>query len=248
MSESVAQMYVWPHIAKVTPMADNIDAMKYAMHAYTASGYTGMIEMATDDNIWKALQLLKSQENLPFRLAAYWLIRPRIEHLELTTEEDAKRLGRLGITASIQPVHADQGIFGAWPTIIGEHCCGRAFAYKEFQDGGAPIALGTDSPTAPFEPLPNLYTTTTRRSTREPESLETVNAHAALSLASAVSAATSRAAYSCFADKRTGSLRAGLKADFAVLETDWNPKNILAARVIQTWFDGKKVYDANAKS
>jgi predicted amidohydrolase YtcJ len=76
MSESAAQIYVWPHIAKVTPMADKIDAMKQAINAYTATGYTGMIEMATDDNIWEALQLLKSQETLPFRLAAYWLIKP----------------------------------------------------------------------------------------------------------------------------------------------------------------------------
>lgn len=364
MSESAAQLYVWPHIAKVTPMADKVNAMKHAINSYTACGYTGMIEMATDDNIWEALQLLKSQENLPFRLAAYWLIkpsdseekclaevdhaivvhkrfnaatspdcrvagikiicdgvvdactatlsepyssngaspdplwdpkileavvrradnaglqcalhaigdaavklaidtlekvcgnsssspngklRPRIEHLELTSEEDAKRLGKLGITASIQPVHADPAIFGAWPALIGEHRCGRAFAYKEFQDGGAPIALGTDSPTAPFEPLPNLYIATTRRSAREPESLQTVNLHAALSLASSVSAATSGAAYSCFADKRTGSLKAGLKADFAVLEAEWNPQKLLSARVSQTWFDGKKVYDADEK-
>ncbi|KAK2765191.1 hypothetical protein FQN54_008890 [Arachnomyces sp. PD_36] len=361
VSESAAQIYVWPHIAKVTPMADKVAAMKDAIKAYTACGYTGMIEMATDDNIWEALQLLRSQENLPFRLAAYWLIkpsdseadclaqvdhaislqkrfneetspdcrvtgikvicdgvvdactasllepyssngdspdplwdpkileavvrradsaglqcalhaigdkavklaidtlekvcgdpssptagklRPRIEHLELTTEEDAKRLGKLGITASIQPVHADPAICGAWPTLIGNHRCGRAFAYKEFQDGGAPIALGTDSPTAPFDPLPNLYIATTRRSARKPESVETVNKHAALSLASSVAAASTGTAYSCFADKRTGSLRAGLKADFAVLKTEWKPENFLSARVSQTWFDGKKVYDA----
>ena len=33
--------------------------------------------------------------------------RHRIEHLEMTASEDCDRLGALGITASIQPVHSD---------------------------------------------------------------------------------------------------------------------------------------------
>jgi len=29
-----------------------------------------------------------------------------------------------------------------------------------------------------------------------------------------------------------------------VLETDWNPQTLLQSRVCQTWFEGKKVFDA----
>ena len=75
--------------------------------------------------------------------------RPRIEHLELASERDAARLGALGITASIQPVHSDPAILRAWPRLIGEHRCGRAFAYRDFAEGGAPLALGSDAPTSP---------------------------------------------------------------------------------------------------
>jgi predicted amidohydrolase YtcJ len=172
--------------------------------------------------------------------------RHRVEHLELASPEDAKRLGLLGITASIQPVHADPAILRAWPKLIGEGRCGRAFAYKEFQDGGARLALGSDSPTAPYLPLPNLYTATTRRSAREPESVERVNPHFALSLASAVSAATAGAAYSCFADAWTGRLEKGMKADFVVVDMDWDAERLLEAKVRQTWFEGRKVFDAEA--
>ena len=101
---------------------------------------------------------------------------------------------------------------------MGEHRCGRAFAYKEFEDGAATLALGSDAPTAPHAPFPNLYTATTRRSAREPQYLEVVNYHFTLSLASAVSAATAGSAYSCFADTWAGSLEKGKKADFVVVD------------------------------
>lgn len=171
--------------------------------------------------------------------------RHRIEHLELTTPEDARRLGALGIIASVQPVHLDPAGLSAWPKLIGAHRCQRAFAYKEFLDGGATLALGTDSPTAMHLPLRNLYNATTRRSATEPDLTEKINEQYALSLASAVTAATAGAAYSCRTDQWTGSLRPGYTADFVVLDFDWNPDTLLKAQVLQTWFGGKKVFDSS---
>ncbi|KFY02222.1 hypothetical protein O988_02315 [Pseudogymnoascus sp. VKM F-3808] len=354
LSEAAAVLMVWPHIAKVSPMEEKVNALRAAFKAYSAAGYTGVVEMAMDENGWEALQLLRQQEGkLAVRLAAHWLIAPskteeenlkqvdraielhkefnaktspdcriagikvicdgvidactaallepysngiscdtlwpaamldpvvkkadsgglqcalhaigdgairtaidslekngtpgrrhRIEHLELASPEDAKRLGQLGITASIQAVHADPAILRAWPKLLGEERCGRRFAYKDFQDGGATLALGSDAPTAPYAPLPNLYTATTRRSAREPESVEKVNPHFALSLASAISAATAGSAYSCFADAWTGRLAKGMKADFVVMDMQWDSGELLKAKVRETWFEGVKVFDA----
>ncbi|CAG7941147.1 unnamed protein product [Penicillium olsonii] len=169
--------------------------------------------------------------------------RHRIEHLEMTTSEDAKRLGELGITASIQPVHSDPALFKAWPGLVGHERCKRAFAYKEFLDGGAPIAIGTDAPTAPHMPFPNLYNATTRRSAVEVESEDTLNPEFALGLAQATAGATAGAAYARFADGWTGSLRQGLDADFLVVDVQWTPEKLLDARVCQTWYRGKKVFE-----
>ncbi|CAD6591110.1 MAG: hypothetical protein ASARMPREDX12_004925 [Alectoria sarmentosa] len=141
--------------------------------------------------------------------------RRRIDHLELTSPEDVKRLGKASITA--QPVRLDPAIFRAWPKLLGEARCKRAFACKDFLDGGAVLALGSDAPTAPYAPLSNLYCATTRRSAKEPESLGTTNERYALPLATAMAAATEGTAYSCFADAWTGRLRAGLKADLVVV-------------------------------
>lgn len=172
--------------------------------------------------------------------------RHRIEHMDLTRAEDTPRLGKLGVTASIQPMHADPAIFLAWPKLVGDSRCKRAFAYKEMVDGGAPLAIGTDAPTAPFSAVENLYVATTRRSTINPESTETVNKNFALPIATALSAATKGAAYSCFAETWTGHLRSGFKADFTVLEAEMNPEALLKARVRQTWFDGKKIFECDA--
>ncbi|TDZ27540.1 putative amidohydrolase YtcJ [Colletotrichum sidae] len=170
--------------------------------------------------------------------------RPRIEHLELTTAEDAGRLGRLGITASVQPVHADPAILRAWPKLVGEHRCGRAFAYSDFADGGAPVAIGSDAPTAPHHIVNNLYVATTRRSAREPASETAVNPRFALSLCDVIAGATEGAARSCFLDDRVGSLDVGKRADLAVFDLEWEPSRALEAKPVETWFEGELVFSA----
>ncbi|KAJ4293389.1 hypothetical protein N0V90_008672 [Kalmusia sp. IMI 367209] len=171
--------------------------------------------------------------------------RHRIEHLELTAPEDAARLGKLGITASIQPVHADPAILRAWPALLGADRLKRAFAYKDFADHGATLAIGSDAPTAPHPPLRNVYVATTRKSARQPHEGDLpVNENFKVGIAEAVSAGTLGAAYSCFAEHRVGSLEVGKEADFVVVDMNFEAEELLAARVVQTWFAGEKVYDA----
>ncbi|KAM5348660.1 hypothetical protein ACJ41O_008484 [Fusarium nematophilum] len=172
--------------------------------------------------------------------------RHRIEHLELATLEDARRLGELGITASIQPVHSDPSLNQAYEKLIRSSAWEKAFPYREFLDGHACVAIGTDAPTARHLPFPNLYNATTRKSALEPELSTKVNADSALTLSQAVTAATSGAAFSRFAEEWTGSLKAGLRADFLTIDTRWTPESLLEARVYQNWSQGKVVYQAGS--
>jgi predicted amidohydrolase YtcJ len=210
--------------------------LREVMQRADSAGLQCAIHAIGDRAVRQAIDVL-SQVGTPGR-------RHRIEHLEMTTSEDAKRLGELGITASVQPVHSDPTLFKAWPSLVGHDRCKRAFAYKEFMDGGAPLAIGTDAPTAPHLPFPNLYNATTRRSALEPESTDTVNAHFGITLVEAATAATTGAAYARFADSWTGSLQQGLSADFVVVDTHWTPEKLLEAKVCQTWYRGKNVYDS----
>ena len=347
---------IWPFVARAASMPEKKDAIRAAVAAFSRAGYTGMVDMAMDENIWEPLVEMRREEGGlgPMRLAAYWLmkpaerlddvlaqvdraaalarefsadttpdcrivgikvicdgivdactaslkepysssghstdpiwseevlhpvvarahaaglqvalhaigdrtvtmavdvlernthrgLRPRVEHLELASAADARRLGALGITASVQPVHSDPAILRAWPRLLGGERCARAFPYREFADAGAPLALGSDAPTAPHLPLPNLYVGTTRRSYREPE-LGTVTGGSlelALTVCQAVAAATHGSAYSCFADAWTGSLRPGLKADFVVCDVELRPEELIKGVVKETWFEGRRVY------
>ncbi|TLD07923.1 exoenzymes regulatory protein aepA precursor [Venturia nashicola] len=169
--------------------------------------------------------------------------RHRIEHLELATAEDAQRLGELGIIASVQPVHSDPEILEAYETLVGKHAWERAFAYQEFAQSGATLALGTDAPTASHLPFPNLYTATTRKSAMNPLSDAQLNVKNALTLSQAIVAASQGAAYSRFAEEWTGTLKSGLRADFLVVDTVWRPEKLLEARLLSTWARGRKIAD-----
>lgn len=356
LDEGAVVGLIWPYLAKVASIEEKLDALEQAASVYSASGYTGMIDMAMDEPTWEILNQLRQRRKLPFHLAAHWYIpytgdrnehithvnraiairdkyhpttspafciagikiisdgtvdgctaglsepyggksqrveplwpyedlapvvqyadaaglqcavhaigdrsiknaidalsltttspssgkRHRIEHLELASAEDAKRLGALGITASVQPVHSDPAVLRAWPSLIGPERCKRAFAYREFHEGGANLTFGTDVPTADHYPLPNLYNATTRRSAMEPQSEDTTNRHFGVELATAVTAATAGAAYSRFADTWTGKLQAGLKADFVVLDMEWDKEKLLEANVRETWYRGQKVFE-----
>lgn len=167
--------------------------------------------------------------------------RHRIEHLETCAPEDVPRLGKLGITASVQPVHSDPFNLTAWPELIGPKRCGHVFPYNGFAEHGAVIALGTDAPTASLEPLPNLYTATTRKSGHKPEMTEVTTPQYALSLAAAMAAYTQGAAYSCFAEHRVGKLEAGKLANLTVIDVAWNPTALLEGKVVETWCQGRKL-------
>ncbi|RDW57101.1 hypothetical protein BP6252_13847 [Coleophoma cylindrospora] len=171
--------------------------------------------------------------------------RHRIEHLELASHEDAKRLGALGITASVQPVHSDPAILRAWPKLVG-HRCGGAFPYMEFMNHGARLAFGSDSPTASHVPFQNLYVATTKCSPTEVDYVTppAVFESAVVPMVTAVCAATYGSAYSCFAERYSGKLAKGYRADFAVIDMEWDPKELLKSRVYQTWYGGSMVYDS----
>ncbi|KAI5456840.1 amidohydrolase [Mariannaea sp. PMI_226] len=171
--------------------------------------------------------------------------RHRIEHLEVTKPEDAERLGRLGITASIQPVHCDPVQNTEWPPLIGHELCSRAFAYREFLEHGAKIVIGSDAPTAPHQPWNNLFNATTRKSYNKPFGEETMNEQFKLELIDALVATSFGGAYSCFAEGITGSLEVGKRADFIVLDSvgDWvgEPMSLLSCKVVSTWLDGQRI-------
>ncbi len=173
--------------------------------------------------------------------------RHRIEHLEVVTRENVERLARLGVIASMQPVHADPAIQPNWRAMLGDDRVKRGYPWAEFEAAGATLAFGTDTPTAPHEALPNMYVASTRASALDP-SLGPLESELAVSLANALTHATRDAAFSCQAEGDRGRLEAGLLADFTVIDINpltSDPKALLSARVLRTVVGGQEVYAAD---
>ncbi|WP_159604770.1 amidohydrolase [Agromyces humi] len=172
--------------------------------------------------------------------------RHRIEHLEYAAPETAARVAALGVTASMQPVHADPAIWANWAAMLGDERADRGFAWTEFRDAGALLAFSTDAPTAPHEALPNLYIAATRRSALD-GSYPANHPEYALPLEEAVAHATRDAAASCLEEHERGRIAVGLAADFAVLDRDPFTEGadvLLEARVVRTVVAGRPVYEA----
>jgi predicted amidohydrolase YtcJ len=172
--------------------------------------------------------------------------RHRIEHLEYVDAVDIARLAPLGVTASMQPVHVDPAYLDNWIELLGDERAQRGFAWPEYLAHGTTLAFGTDTPTAAHHPLPNMYIAATRRSPNVPTA-SPLRPDFSLPLADAIEYATRTSAWACFEDGRRGMLRAGLAADFVVVDRDplgADPGELLNTNVVRTVVGGRTVFES----
>ena len=173
--------------------------------------------------------------------------RHRIEHIEYLSKEDVPRFASLGVTASMQPVHCDPAIQTNWRAMLGAERTQRGFPVRELVEAGAHVVLGTDAPTAPYAPLPNMYIATTRRSASDLTLPPNIPWNA-LPLDDAIRFATTNAAWSAFAEGQLGRIAPGLLADFVLIEPDVTaaePETLLDAKVLMTVVEGTEVFRAS---
>ncbi len=235
-----------------------VEKLTKAVYEADSRGLQCAIHAIGDQAVQWAVDALASVGEERIRLN-----RHRIEHLELTFEADVERIGILNITTSVQPVHTDPAILDNWFKVLdGDSCtgtaadqshaghrCGRAFAYRDFLEHGAPMAIGTDAPTAPHWPLANLYNAVSRASALDEKITARTTPQFALPLLDSVLGATQGAARACHLDDVQGDWGKGKWADFNVLDTNLfeteeagqDHKGILRAKVMQTYQAGKLV-------
>ncbi|TDN91651.1 amidohydrolase [Microbacterium sp. BK668] len=168
----------------------------------------------------------------------------RIEHLEYAAPGTAERMARLGVTASMQPVHSDPAIFANWAEMLGDERVERAFPWPEYEDAGALLAFSTDAPTAPYSALANMYVASTRASALDP-AVTATHPQYALPLDRAIAHATRDAAASVGDGAWRGRIAPGFAADVVVLDTDpfvSGMPSLLEAQVIETIVAGRTRY------
>jgi predicted amidohydrolase YtcJ len=87
---------------------------------------------------------------------------PRLEHVQLLDPADRARFGKLGVAASVQPVHLRDDATTArrdW----GDRAEANGYTWRSILDAGGVVAFGTDAPVEPIDPWPGIAWAVLRR-------------------------------------------------------------------------------------
>lgn len=166
----------------------------------------------------------------------------RIEHIESVAKDVIDRLGAAGIAASMQPTHCTHYTRADgsddWSQRLGETRAHRAWCTRDVRDSGAVLALGSDFPVAPFNPLEIMADAQLRRPAGSP-GVDPVLPEQGLTALEALQGYTTQPGAAI--GERSGRLVVGEAASFAVLDLDpltADPDELASGSVLLTVSDG----------
>jgi predicted amidohydrolase YtcJ len=193
--------------------ADLVDMLDRCARA----GLNVCLHAIGDGAVRRALDALATRRNA----GPGW--RPRIEHAQCVDPKDMKRFARIGVIASMQPIHAvsDRELADEyWPKVAG-----HSYAWGALTRAGARLAFGSDAPVETADPLAGIEAATVwrRKAKWHPE--------LAVSRAAALRAYTAGAAYAVGMEKDAGTLRAGKLCDVTVVDEGGVVATIVGGRV-----------------
>jgi predicted amidohydrolase YtcJ len=189
-------------------------------------------------NAYEQLRNYERENHLP-------AFRHRIEHVQVIHPDDAARLGKMNIIASMQPIHATSDMLMA-DAFWGERSQ-LAYAMRTQLDYGARLALGSDAPVESPNPFLGLYAAVTRRRADGSPSAEGWYPEQKLTMAEAWEGYTLGPAYAAHMENRLGRLAPGYLADLIVLDASQDPftctpKDLLMMQSSATMVGGEWVY------
>lgn len=169
-------------------------------------------------------------------------LRMRIEHTQFLRPEDVTRMARLGIVASMQPIHCTTDRDLVDRVLEGHDVA--AYAWRSLLAAGAPLAFGSDAPVEDPNPFPGLHAAITRTRV-DGTPIGGWQPGERLTPAQALAAHTVGSAYAAGEEHRKGRLAPGLLADLIAVDTDpLGPEidALPAARVLSTVVGGRVVW------
>jgi predicted amidohydrolase YtcJ len=177
--------------------------------------------------------------------------RPRIEHIETVTSADIPRFGKLGVIASMQPLHSYPNVdtLDVWARNAGPDRASRAWSWKSIADAGGRYAFGSDWPVVTLNPWEGWQTAVTRQ-TREGTPPSGFVPSQRLTVAQAVEGYTLDAAFAGRREKTEGSLEKGKLADLIIVLQnifEIDPHKISETKVRTTIVGSQVIYQSDAK-
>jgi predicted amidohydrolase YtcJ len=177
--------------------------------------------------------------------------RPRIEHIETISVPDIPRFGKLGVIASMQPLHSypDSDTLDVWARNVGPDRASRAWAWKSISAAEGHLAFGSDWPVVTLNPWEGVQTAVTRQTSDGlPEG--GFDPDQRLTVAQTIEGYTLGAAFAGRREKTEGSLEIGKLADLIILSQnvlEIAPRKIGETKVLTTIVGGKLVYQTETK-
>jgi predicted amidohydrolase YtcJ len=217
-----------------------------AMQELDKRGFQMFTHAIGDDGVDLALNAFENME----KVNRTHDMRPRVEHIETVKAADIPRFGKLGVIASMQPLHAypDADTLGPWLSGVGKEREPRAWAWKSIAEDGGHLAFGSDWPVVTINPWQGVETAVTRQTTEGTPMGGFVPAQR-LTVAQAIEGYTLGAAYAGHREKTEGSIEPGKLADLIIVSQDpfKVPANQLSkTEVLLTMVGGKVVYQSAA--
>jgi predicted amidohydrolase YtcJ len=191
-------------------------------------------------NAYEQLRNYEKENNLP-------ALRHRIEHVQVIHPDDAARLAKMNIIASMQPIHATSDMLMA-DAFWGERSR-LAYAMKCQLDYGAWLALGSDAPVESPNPFWGLHAAVTRRRADGSPSADGWYPEQKLTMAEAFKGYTIGPAYAAYMENRLGRLAPNYLADLIVLDASQDPftcdtDDLLTMQSSATMVGGEWVYNS----
>lgn len=169
----------------------------------------------------------------------------RIEHAQIIHPDDFSKFGNYSIIPSIQSTHCTSDMYWADERLGPERIKG-AYAFRQLMEENGWLPNGSDFPVENINPIYGFYALSARMDLKGyPEGgFQTENA---LSREDALRAMTIWAAKAAFEENEKGSLEKGKMADFIITGADLMStpdEEIPSTRILQTWLNGEKVFEA----
>lgn len=162
--------------------------------------------------------------------------RPRIEHLELPTQEQFDRMKARGVIASMQPNFVQwSGPDGLYEVRLGAERDAHIDPHRDVLENGVKLCFGSDG--MPMDPLFGIHS-----------AVNAPHAGQRVSVEEALLAYTLGGAYAGFMENEVGTLEVGKRADLVVLSLDPRDRfeRIDAIEILKTYLAGEQVFPKEA--
>lgn len=171
--------------------------------------------------------------------------RHRVEHIEILHADDLPRFAKLGVLASMQPIHADPDTIDVWSLAIGEKRLPLSFPWRSLEQAGARLVFSSDWPASlSVNPIRGIHNAVNRR-TIEGKPRGGWIPGQRVSIETAVRGYTTNAAYSSFEENFKGRIAPGMVADVVALSQDIftvPPIELHKTAIDWTLFAGRIIY------